>query len=376
MFGKKNNQKEIKSSSFRVLNFFRFAFTLVFLGVSIFIFVQMYFTDQGSHMKPYKFGTDSTSEKSGTTREPQIDKEAIIQGFMDKQQVTIADFNEKDYQSAAYAISELESYFNQKEHKINALVEDLFDLGSKVKMAYYYLKNDGSLERYLQRMTEHYLGGPQDLESKLSLVTASLKTDLNRNHNQLIFAVETDLKSVPHTLNITGYSQDSLINDFNISFNETLTGLLPQSVGVQLGVESAAFAIDAYVAPVIARGIIGFLASRGIIAAGTVAAEGTAIATGASLGPYTAGASMVIGFIAAIGIDYACNKVAKADAQKKVAESLKAWREATIASYSEEIKKGVGEFHETRKLALQKALSKEVHKIAYGDQNEGLPISG
>jgi len=126
----------------------------------------------------------------------------------------------------------------------------------------------------------------------------------------------------------------------------------------------------------IARGIIGFLTSRGVIAAGTVAAEGTAVGASSALAPYTFGASIVAGVILAIAIDYTCNKIAKADAREKVVQSLKTWKEATVASYSEGIKKGVADFQDARMQAIQKAFSDEVNKIAYGDQKQQLPISG
>lgn len=368
MLTKNYRQKETKSSSYRVLNLFRWTFTLVFLGFSIFIFIQMYFTDQEPQMKPYKFETPSTSEnKSGTSPAPQPDKAEIIINFLNTQIATIAAYDEKDKQSIAFAINELEGYFNQKNSRIDAFLEDIFDFGSKAKMAYYYVRGNGRLEAYLQKMTEHYLGSPQDLENKLNIVTSSLKTDLKKNHNELMLSMETDLASVPYKLNIS-YDSSSLVKDFDTAFDNTLSGMLPKTVGVQLGVESAALAVDFWVAPMIARGIVSFIASRGIITAGTAAAEGTAVATGASLGPYTAGISIVIGTIIAVGIDFTCNKIAKADAKVKIVDSLKTWKEGAVAGYRNGAIQGVNDFQVVRQRAINQALKQEIYKVAYADQ--------
>ncbi|MEA3359197.1 MAG: hypothetical protein U9R17_07310, partial [Thermodesulfobacteriota bacterium] len=294
----------------------------------------------------------------------QIDPKAVARQFLHKHKKEIQHCQNKDQQTVAFAVSELKQYFDLKNEQVSLLVDNLFSLKSKLKIGYYYVRGNGRLENYLQEETVHCLGGPEELRNEIEKITSALKMALEQNHNELMLVLEADLALLPYNLKISNRHSNDFVNDFEIAFGHAMEGLLPRTVGMQLGVEAVCLAIDTWIAPVIGAAIVNFLVSRGIMAGGALAAEGAAVGTGASLGPSTFGASLVVGVIIAIGIDWTCNEIAKADAEKKIMASLDAWREGTITSFKGSASDGLGKFHNTRQLALKSALVQEISNLA------------
>lgn len=338
--------------------------TIGLMAFAAYVLGNEFLRDDLSHGRsvPRPSGVASVSAPS------QVDVQKLLSEALTKHSQAVAATEEKDAQSVAFARGELERYFDGKERQVDALVDELFTLTSKAKMAYYYLKGDGTLEKYLEETTASYLGSPQDLEQKVQNITASLKTDLRKNHNELMLVLETDLARIPHAVQVSGRSSEAVTSDFRTSFDETLKGMLQRIVGVQLGVEAAGLAIDSLVAPFLARALVTAIGSRALLSGGALAAEGAAVGAGASLGPYTLGASIVIGAVIALGIDYACNKVAMADAREKIAASLGHWKQTTVAGFTDGISTGMREFQEARKEASRQAITQEVHRIAGSSQ--------
>lgn len=349
-----------KNEGVKFFKIIRWVITAVLLSFSLFMLVKNFtineVTPSGDEMTGGKVSFEMPNAK--------IDPEAIASTFLKKHQETINECAGKDMASIFYAVSQLNRYFDFKEEGVEALLEDLFKLGSKAKMAYYFVQGNGRLENYLNKKTENYLGSPLELKNEVHRVTDALKKDLERNHNQLMLTLEADLAALPFSLKISNSNSVAFVNDFNTAFDQTLRGMLPRTVGTQLGVEAVSLAVDAWVAPAIGVMIVEYLVSRGIISVGVVAAEGAALSAGAANGWWTFGTSIVVGVIIAAVIDWGCNKVAKADAEKKIKASLKAWREGTVSAFENSTKNGLDLFHKSRKEALNKSLIHTIGMLA------------
>jgi hypothetical protein len=293
-----------------------------------------------------------------------IDAEAVAKQFLQGHSEEIQFYENEDRKSIALTVSEIERYFALKYMEVSPLVDDLFSIKSKLKIGYYYIRGKGRLDRYLQEKIEHYLGDPEELRNEINTITSTLKMGLEKNHNELMLALEADLAVLPYDLKMSNQSSSTFVNDFKVAFDNTIKGMLPRTAGVQLGVEAIGLAIDMWVAPVIGSAVVNFLASRSIIGAGQLAAQGTAIGAGASLGPYTLGSTLVVGTIIALIIDWGCNRVAKSDAEKQIMASIDEWRDGTVNNFKETVSAGLQEFHNTRKKVLKSALIQGIADLA------------
>ena len=293
-----------------------------------------------------------------------IDPDRIAREFWQEHHLLIEKCSQQDDQAILRAIADLNFHFEQKREMVPEFLNDLFSLKSKGKMAWYFVRGDGRLEAFLHEKTNHYLGSSNLLQAEVERITNVLKMEIQKNHNQLMLALEADLAELPINLNIRKLSGEDFKRSFNNSFDIALKGMLPRTVGVQLGVETIALAFDIWVASAIGARIAGALATSGIIAGGSAAAGGTAVAGGAALGPWTAGISIAVGIVVAVAIDWVCNEVARADAEKNILAALENWRYASVMSFKAKATRGINHFNDARLLALKKALKKELNLLA------------
>ena len=290
-----------------------------------------------------------------------IDPEVAAREFLEKHKKEIQVCEEKDLAVISSVVSDLNRFFDTKMERVPLLVDDLFTLKSKGKMLYYYVMGGERLERYLQGKIESYLGGPEDLKEKLEAVTAYMKREFTKNQNELMLALEMDLALLPNALKISNASSSQFVNDFRLSFDATIKGMLPRTVGTQLGVEAISLAVDLWVAPVIGAAIVNFLMSAGIITASGLATEGAVISLGVASSGYTFGAGLVVGIIIAAVIDWASNEIAEADATEKITAAIEAWRKGTLDIFKGSVAGGLAEFQDMRRTALKQVLFEKIH---------------
>ncbi|MBW2217962.1 MAG: hypothetical protein JRF40_00505 [Deltaproteobacteria bacterium] len=294
----------------------------------------------------------------------QIDPTQIASQFWKEHHFLIERCSWKDKQAIINAVKDLNILFDQKQENVPGFLDDLFSFKSKGKMAYYFVRGNGRLETFLHEKTEHYLGSSYLLQAEVERITNVLKMEIQKNHNELLLALEADLAALPYSLNIRQLSGKDFKEDFNHSFDIALKGMLPRTVGVTLGAETIALSFDIWVASAIGARIVGAMVTSGIIAGGSTAAGGTAVAGGAALAPWTAGVSIAVGLVVAIAIDLICNKVARADAEDKILTALEDWREASITSFNANAARGINHFNGARLLALKRALKKELSLLS------------
>jgi hypothetical protein len=311
-------------------------------------------------MDPQKIVGVATESASGSPEQTRIDPDIVAKKFWKEHQFETERCLRKDHQALSNAINDLILVFDQKQENVPEFLDDLFSFKSKGKMAYYFVRGGERLENFLQHKSEQYFGSGYMLQNEVERITGVLKMEIQRNHNELMLVLESDLAALPYNLNIRHRSGEDFINDFNASFDTALKGMLPRTVGVQLGAETVGLAVDIWLASVIGARIVNVMVTTGILAGGSTAAGGTAIAAGASLGPWTAGASIAVGIVVAVVIDWACNKVARADAEEKIMAALDSWKDTSIASFSARASEGINKFNDARLTALQKAFKKEL----------------
>lgn len=338
----------------------RWMFTIILVGFALVVII----SDYSKYEIAPEEGKTNSEKPPVVMPKPKIDAEAVADQFLEGHRKEIEFYEREDKRSFVLAVSDLKRYFALKYMKISPLVDDLFSIRSKIKIGYYYVRGNGGLDDYLQGKIEHYLGDPEELRNDISTITSALKMGLEQNHNKLMLAFEADLAILPYNLRIANQPSSTFVHNFETAFDHTIKGMLPRTVGVQLGVEAIALAIDMWVAPAIGSAVVNFLASRSIIGAGRMAAQGVAIGAGTSLGPYTFGTTIVAGAIIAIIIDWACNNAAKTDVQKMIIASIDQWREGTVMSFEGNVSAGFKEFQNNRKIALRGVLIQEITNLA------------
>lgn len=346
-----------RAGGLKMMKIIRWILTIILVGFVVFVLTDQYI---GYRELFHTEGEMEGGKVGFITPRHRIDPEVAARKFLERHKKEIQACEEKDLEVISSVVSDLNRYFDLKKEKVEPLVDELFTLKSKVRMLYYYVRGGGRLERYLQEKIEYYLGGPEDLKEKIEAIASYMKREFMKNHNELMLALETDLALLPYALKISNQSSTHFVNDFRLSFDDTVKSMLPRTVGTQLAVEAICLAVDLWVAPIIGAAIVNFLISNGIITGGALAAEGTVITVGAASGWYTFGASLVAGIIIALVIDWACNEVAEADAIEKINAALETWREGTISSFKESVIKGLEGFHDVRQKALKKALFQEI----------------
>jgi len=342
----------------KLLNKIRWIVTSVLIIFAVMVFMKIYSNDE-------QLSTESVLNAGRAlirSCRPVIEPEIVADRFFRNHAESIKACEKRDNESIDEAVDEINIFFDIKKENVDLFLDELFSLKSKGKMAYFFIRGNERLEKYLHIIAGKHFGKPDDLEDEVSKITNALKNDFRRNHNELVLALEVDLAGLPYQLNLVNQTTEEFVENFNNSFDISLKGMLPRTVGVQLGVESITLAIDIWITPVIAESIISFLISRGMITGGIVAVEGTVLAGAAASSGLTLGTSIVVGVVIAVGIDIISNKIAKADAKEKILASLELWRAGTLAVYKDNTTNGLNQLHRIRKEALKKALILEISR--------------
>ena len=344
-------------SAFRI---FRWVLTVGLLGLAAVLFLNMH-DDALPKTVNERSGFPPAASQSF---ERQIDPGKEAEKFMEEHRAAIAQTIQSDLDAVATATTDLNRYFEIRREQVDPFLDEFFSTTAKAKMLYYYLAGNGKLEKYIEETSFQYLGGPTELAEETARIVAVLQKELVANHNLLMLALEADLAALPHRFNLRRIDAETFTRDFHHSFDHALRSLLPRTVGVQLGVESIALAVDLWVAPMIGEAIAGALASRGVAVGGAMAAEGTALAAGAAGGWVTGGISLVVGLAIAVAIDYAANEAAKAAAEKKILAAFENWHHNAVRSFQSDALNGIRHLQRQRQLALKKTLVQEIARIA------------
>jgi len=342
----------------KILKTIRWIVTSVLIIFAVMVFTKIYSNNE-------QLSTESvlnTGRELIRSCRPAIEPEIVADKFFQKHAESITACEKRDNESIDEAVDELNNFFDIKEENVDLFLDELFSLKSKGKMAYFFICGNERLEKYLHEIAGKHFGKPSDLKDEVSKITNALKNDFRRNHNELVLILEVGLATLPYQLNLVNQTTEEFVENFNNSFDSSLKGMLPHTVGVQLGVESITLAIDMWVGPVIAESIISFLISKGMITGGVIAVEGAVLTGATASSGLTLGTSIVVGVVIAVGIDIILNKIAKANAKEKILASLKLWREGTLSSYRDNATNGLNHFHRIRKLALKKALILEISR--------------
>jgi hypothetical protein len=337
-------------------NTLRWIIALCLLGVAALLFLKSQ-NFSASYPAP---GVGAVVEEPVFSIDPQKEAEK----FLEQHRNVIAQTLQSDLDAIEAATADLNRYFDIKREQVAPFLEELFSLTSKGKMLYYYLADQSKLEHYIEETAFRYLGSPSELAEETRKILAALQTELAANHNRLMLALEADLVALPYRLKLNRVDAAAFADNFHLAFDHALRGMLPRTVGVQLGVEAIALAVNCWVAPVIAKAVVSFLATRGIISGGTMAAQGTAVAAGAAGSWITGGASIVVGLAIALVIDYAANEIARADAEEKILAAFENRRRMAVTSFQRDASNGIRHLQQQRQAALKKALVLEISKAA------------
>lgn len=289
-----------------------------------------------------------------------IDPEDFARNLVKNHRDAIERCQAKDREAMEAAVRSLHSYFDQKYNNVDPMLDELFSLTSKGKIAYYYAADafgdKKRVDSYINQVSREYLGDPHDLKLKMDSIIYGLKKDLLRNHAELMLELEEVLLIETAALNLSGPSIESINEEFRTAFDNNLG----RTLSLTLGSEALLLAVEILVIEPVIASVAAFVTEFVTVQAAALAAEGAAVGTGAALGPETLGISIAVGILVAAAIDWAVGKVAKADARKEVIVSLDRWKSGTISSFKAGSAEGLTRFNETRRRALVASIAQTV----------------
>jgi hypothetical protein len=218
-----------------------------------------------------------------------------------------------DLEAIDKSLSPIHEFFANAKHRAPAMVADLTDIGSAIKIVGKslsdWLSGGNSVEAYVNRFLDAYLEIPKGLERAFLATTQEIEHRWKDNEQELYSGIEADLKS----------QQNGASIDHVREVMATRTQVELQALARQYGLDAATreavvgLVLSSVAGAALTRMLLA-LASR---ASGTAAAGG-AVAAGAAAGPWTMGLSIVAGMLAAGLIEY----IAGAYQKKRATEEL------------------------------------------------------
>ena len=328
---KKDMHAGSRFSSWRLM---RLGFTLVALGLAAWIFCQACFTDGETGLSLERIEIkDIFYSVWPLSNSP----EAKAVRFLGKHQVLLDECVRMDKAAFDEAVEALEYYFELKRGQIPNFLDDLFSFGSKSKMAWYYIRDEEKLEKYIQEKSEYHLGGPRDLETEIKRVTQTLRLEIESNHNQLMAELGAALAADRDWLNLAPDADRILTDVFRASFDHAVKAALPRNIGIMVGTQVVGLLIDAYIVGPVVRAVVGALVRCGIVRLGAMATEAGVLGAGMAAAPETFGISIVVGLVIAVVIDHYSEKAAMADAEKEIVRALDRWENTTMSQFKKAV---------------------------------------
>ncbi len=180
-----------------------------------------------------------------------------------------------DLQALAQMKSDLDFVFEEYAKSVPAFVDDVNDLGSKLKFCWKKVRPGGeSSKAYVRRLWRHHIFTPGKLKSDLQLVVARFQARINDNRSLLLI----DLEDMPFFdedfASETGFDefQEKSTAEFNLHCNQ----LVAQNVSAEIITEVVTEIVAAAVfngSALVGAGALGSVKTLGLSLAVAVAAD-------------------------------------------------------------------------------------------------------
>ncbi len=224
-----------------------------------------------------------------------------------------------DQQAVEESLAAIDEYFDHVRPRVRPMVDDLGDLGSSIKLVFFFgrdkIDGDKRTERYVEQFLAAYLEVPNGLERAFAEFQAELIARLNAGEETLYASIEPELRPVVPVLSPSA---------FRVRCIERLRQVLTRQ-----GLEAGKAAIEAQVASEVAGALVlkildpllrrvlvqavARIASGLGMRAGMVAVEGSILGAGASQSWWSGGLSFAASVVVAVVVDWFIGNVTAAE---------------------------------------------------------------
>jgi hypothetical protein len=265
---------------------------------------------------------------------PWGDAQAAARKFIQQHRGDIELCEDRDAVALESTVAALESFFDLKGAAIEAFIDDIFSFSSRIELACLWLSGEDGVHEHLKRKLEQHFGSPENLRGEFQRLNAALGHDLTRNQNLLELALGEDLGPATGIAGLTMPGGENLHRDLQANFSDALGGVVPQTVGLQIGVEVVSL----------------LLAEAAVVAAGISS-------TWATVG---------VGLAVAVAVDTVASHVAEGHMRSQLERSLEAWRHRSVSDYREAAERELRRFHRGRVASLEESIRVQIETHVSG----------
>lgn len=278
------------------------------------------------------------SRPSGTSRGPTLTSNKApkapvgptvdVKAFVRRESLARIDMTEHDdIRGVAACLAPIDEFFDRAVNKTPAMIDDLFDIGSTVKVVYKsasdWWNETNTIQEYVEQFLDAYLGIPSGVKAMIEKVGAEIDQTFKANEQGLYRRLEFDLESVRHL-----YSFEGLKRAMELRVDADM-----RELGISKGLQNATR--RAVIVAILTEVVTGAIARQIALAlgarAGASGASATVAGAGAAGSPWTIGLSFLIGILVAVLIDWIVGKVQKGWAVAELQAALNEAREKAKA---------------------------------------------
>jgi hypothetical protein len=278
--------------------------------------------------------------------------ERIANAFIEKNREALAESAWMDLDALETAVRRLEITFDVKEAAVEDLLDDLFGLTVQAQVIYHMVGGMDEVGRYVQSVIEASWGDSQAQQLEIGTTVEAFAMDLQGNHNQLMLALEADLRALPVVAGAGQNASAAPAENFQKSFGRLLSKKIPALVLNKLTFDIAASTI---VLRPCKRAAMAVASRVAAVSAGRAALAGARWSTSV----VSFGASLAVGAAA----DWAITEAAKSELRLDLLEALNSWRKETVAGFRDEAEQALRRGWELRVQDLKEAVAQEA--LAY-----------
>jgi hypothetical protein len=263
------------------------------------------------------------------------------------------------------AITEINRYLDSKEGNLEPFLDDIYSLGSKLKMAWYLAKDirfkpivdeydsdlysmalllpfrpvrEGShLPDFIEELFGRYFGSRSDISKMLDRVTGSVSRELAFNNEHLA----NDIGALA-AVEEQGLEQAAAAAGSRAGFHDRAGALAMTIVNHTTGIQLGSEFFSIFVADSIAAYIISYLVAEGVIVIG-----------GLAKGLVTFGIAAVV----AMAVDLVANQLAKNQLRPKIEEALRKRRQETVSAFRRQLQQALRSYQMNRRRTVRQLLA-------------------
>lgn len=260
-----------------------------------------------------------------------------------------------DQQAIEESLAAIDAYFDQVRPRVRPMVDDLGDLGSSIKLVYFFgrdkIDGDKRTERYVEQFLAAYLEVPHGLERAFAEFQAELIARLNAGEETLYASIEPELRPVVVDLSPSLFRGRCIDRLRPILVSQGLDAG-KAAIGAQVASEVVGTLVVRILDPVLRRVLVQAVArvAAGMgVRAGMAGVEGSILAVGASQSWWSGGLSFGGSVIVAVLVDWIIGEITAAEMAARLDGVIGELHREMRAELREQARRIIDDVHQARR---------------------------